>query len=185
MNKIAIFAYGSLIEDPREPIKSHIFERIPHISPFKVEYARSSTTRGGGATLVIYPGGGNVQGQILLLDLIYSEANLRLVMEWVRRREKTKSEWIKYMRVGDYNHVIYCDIASNIEPNPQLLAEKSIESVRKCKLKGEPDKNGIRYLIEKIKDGVITPLTEEYKNEILRLTKTKRLEEAEQKLLQK
>ena len=53
MKKIAILAYGSLIDEPGEELENCIVNRLgPILTPFKVEYARSSRTRGGAPTLV-------------------------------------------------------------------------------------------------------------------------------------
>lgn len=36
-NNLAIFAYGSLLADPREKIATHIVDRIPYPSPWPIE----------------------------------------------------------------------------------------------------------------------------------------------------
>ena len=53
MEKIGILAYGSLIDDPGIEIEPLIKKRIKNIqTPFKIEIARKSTTRGDGPTLI-------------------------------------------------------------------------------------------------------------------------------------
>src|SRR5262249_52648561 len=51
-NGIGILAYGSLINDPGVEIEPLIVERISTRTPFPVEYARLSKSRGGGPTVV-------------------------------------------------------------------------------------------------------------------------------------
>jgi len=52
MSGIGILAYGSLIIDPGPEIGPLIVRRITTVTPFVVEYARLSRTRGGAPTLV-------------------------------------------------------------------------------------------------------------------------------------
>lgn len=59
MTRIAILAYGSLIEDPGKELQPLISERIEDVeTPFSIEFARSSRSRDGGPTLVPVEVGG-------------------------------------------------------------------------------------------------------------------------------
>ena len=50
---IGILAYGSLIDDPGFEIKGLISKKLNGIlTPFKIEFARCSSSRGGAPTLV-------------------------------------------------------------------------------------------------------------------------------------
>ena len=49
---VGILAYGSLIADPGVEIGPLIVRRIDTLTPFPVEYARFSATRGGRPTAV-------------------------------------------------------------------------------------------------------------------------------------
>jgi hypothetical protein len=50
--KIGILAYGSLIDNAGEEIAPLIVERIECFTPFKIEFARLSSTRSNAPTLV-------------------------------------------------------------------------------------------------------------------------------------
>lgn len=183
-SNISIFAYGSLIDNPGEGLKDHIIYSFDCVSPFSVEYARKSSARKGAPVLVISEDGGKVHGRILVTDFPITPENLKQVKELVKEREGAQAENIKTMEIGNIKEVIYCDIRHNIEnPDGSMLANLAIESVKNCKKEGKQDKNGIKYLINNIKNGIITPLTLVYKNEILRITESSSLEEAEKKLL--
>ncbi|PJB20930.1 MAG: hypothetical protein CO114_08060 [Euryarchaeota archaeon CG_4_9_14_3_um_filter_38_12] len=183
--RIGIFAYGSLINDAGPEITPHIVKKIDRDAPKPVEYARSSSSRGGAPTLVFYDKGAIVKGKILVLDLDNSKKNIDKAKEWLRKREgNTCPKYIKIMQMDDFETVLYCDIPSNINPLvSDKLAELAIESVKKCKVEGVPEKNGVRYLINSINNNIVTPLTKEYMNKILQKTNSSTLEEAEKKLL--
>ena len=70
MARIAILAFGSLIEDPGEEIGPLIRERIrPVTTPFSIEFARSSGYRCGAPTLIpVDAGGFPVNAVLLVLD---------------------------------------------------------------------------------------------------------------------
>ena len=59
MRKIGIFAYGSLITDPGMEIQQATIDITREVrTPFRVEFARSSTSREGAPTLVPVDSGG-------------------------------------------------------------------------------------------------------------------------------
>lgn len=63
---IAILEFASLIEDPSKEIYPHIREHIEGIkTPFSIELARSSVSRGGGPTLVPINHGGSPMNAVL------------------------------------------------------------------------------------------------------------------------
>jgi hypothetical protein len=179
-SSVGIFGYGSLLCDPGDDIGPHIVERIPNLSPWKTEYARRSEGRGRGPTLVIHKAGGVVNGQILVLDV--GPSRLAEVREWLWEREnKPNRRWIKEMHLGGVEHVLYCDIESNIcdsDLNADSLARFAIDSVSL-----KPERNGIAYLARNIELGIVTPLTYAYRDAILRLTSSDDLDEAEKKVL--
>ena len=83
---VGILAYGSLINDPGREIKEVRVRKIKGVmTPFPVEFARSSSTRGGAPTLVPYAGGGYVRAQVLVVNTSVTEATHRLY-----RRETDK-----------------------------------------------------------------------------------------------
>jgi hypothetical protein len=177
---VGIFGYGSLLSDPGDDIGPHIVERVPHLSPWKIEYARRSDGRGRGPTLVIHKAGGAVNGQILVLDV--GASRLAEVREWLWQREnKPKRRCIKEMHLAGIEHVLYCDIESNIcdsNLNADALARFAIDSVSL-----KPERSGIAYLARNIELGIVTPLTYAYRDAILRLTSSGDLDEAEKKVL--
>jgi hypothetical protein len=178
-SRVGIFGYGSLLSDPGADIGPHIVERIPHLSPWKIEYARRSEGRGLGPTLVIHKAGGVVNGQILVLDV--RPNRMAEAREWLWKREnKPNRRCIKEMHLAGVDHVLYCDIGSNIEDsdlNADSLARFAIDSVSL-----KPDRNGIAYLARNIELGIVTPLTYAYRDAILRLTRADILAEAEKKV---
>ena len=104
--------------------------------------------------------------------------------KWLREREgKPPRAWIKVMKLGGFDHVLYCDLEptlSEADIKPDSLARFAIESVRI-----KPEKNGIRYLRQNIERDLITPLTYTYRDEILRLSGAKDLLEAEMVLVER
>ena len=84
---VGILAYGSLLNDPGAELRNHIVRRIPQKTPWPVEYARSSESRGGGPTLVIHARGAPVDGAVLVLDI--KNADIDLALGCLRRREGT------------------------------------------------------------------------------------------------
>ena len=117
-----------------------------------------------------------MNGQVLVLDV--GANRLAEVRVWLWEREnKPQQRCIKEMRLAGVDHVLYCDIESNIrdaDMNAESLAMFAIESVS-----SKPERNGIAYLARNIEISVITPLTYAYRDAILRLTGCSDLDEAE------
>jgi hypothetical protein len=179
-NNLAIFGYGSLLSDPGEMISPHIIARLPYPSPWPIEYARRAKLRGDGPTLVLYETGGIVRGQLLVLDL--HEDRLGELMEWLWEREgRPPRELFRHMECDEFDLVLYCDLEVTLkdeEVNAESLAQFAIDSVAK-----NPERNGIRYLAGNIEQGIVTPLTYAYRDEILRRTGTTSLSAAEAEIL--
>ena len=70
MPRIAIVAFGSLIEDPGDEICPLLTDRINGVrTPFSIEFARSSSTRDGAPTLIpVDVGSAPVNAVLLVLD---------------------------------------------------------------------------------------------------------------------
>jgi len=188
--KIGILAFGSLINDPGPELEPKIKMRITTTTPFPVEYARiSGETRGGAPTLVPHENCSPVSAQILVLDeaIPVDEATNML---WRRETGKigtgekysggrfpnsvlvqpiTESPYVETLLYTDFH-----DEGKIANPNPQELAKRAIDSVKKAK----DGMDGITYLINVIASGVKTQLTENYKAEILKQTNTQSLEDA-------
>jgi cation transport regulator ChaC len=91
---IGILAYGSLIDDPGSELSPYIIERIKTSTPFKVEFKRSSATRGGAPTLIpVEQGGIEVNAVILVLDNAI-DLNQAKTMLWKRERRSSNANEI-------------------------------------------------------------------------------------------
>jgi hypothetical protein len=73
--KVAILAYGSVIDDPREEIRAATIGMLDCTTPFNIEYARQSRTRKGAPTLVpVEEGGAQVSAKLILLNVTAKDA---------------------------------------------------------------------------------------------------------------
>jgi hypothetical protein len=180
---VGILAFGSLIDKPDWEIEEAIVDRKSGVmTPFAVEFARKSIKRGGAPTLVpVADGGSPVLAQILILSISEQEAKDRL---WRREIDKVGQG-------GCYQHstkpgpntlvierheclegiavVFSARFAATISPlTAEHLAELAIESARR-----ENDgTDGITYLMNAKRNGIVTPLSDSYEQEILRRTET-------------
>jgi len=191
-SSVGILAYGSLISNPGKEINNEkVLKRIIYgvMTPFHVEFARSSSERGGAPTLVpVTSGGAHVQGRVFEMDLPQKEVMNVLYRREINKVGKNCTYKHKSRETATKNTVMiecltnfagldtvfYTKIAANIkQPTAEYLACLAIESVAKA-----DGRDGITYLINAIKEDIVTPLSQEYKNEILRKRKCKTLEEA-------
>jgi hypothetical protein len=186
---VGILAYGSLISDPGVEISPMIVKRIPTRTPFSVEYARFSTTRGGAPTAVPHPSGSPVKAVVLVLADGVPIAEARDLL-W-RRETRIEGSGRTYRESRSSNAVIvrdlpgFCGLESVIYtdlspdgkveiPDPESLAEAAIASVGRA----NAGKDGISYLIDLLEAGVETPLTRRYIAEILARTSASDLADA-------
>lgn len=193
MKNIGILAYGSLIEDPGVEITPLIVNRISDVdTPFKIEFARKSSTRSNAPTLVcVSEGGSSVKGTILVLnsDVSLSEAESLL---W-RRETRRENSNLNYsnptnptqntMTVEHINNfyglstVLFTKLGANIKyPTGDVLADLAIASARGNA--GQKNMDGISYLISVKRQGISTPLMKSYEMEVLKKTNTNSLENA-------
>jgi cation transport regulator ChaC len=186
---IGILAYGSLISRPGPEIEPHIIcSKKGVLTPFFVEFARTSRTRGGAPTLVpVSSGGAQVLAQVLVLDLNEEEAK-----DCLWRREINKVGEGGYYRhpknpgpntliIDQYENFAEVELvlsarfpATIPKPTSERLAELAISSVRNS----GRDRDGITYLLEAKREGISTPLSKDYEQEILRRTKATDLAQA-------
>lgn len=187
--KVGILAYGSLISDPGEEIARARTETTKGVlTPFNVEFARSSSRRGNAPTLVpVNSGGSQVAGQVFVLDVPENEATVCL---WRRETNRVGSGCtykapeiigpndVVVRRLENFAGVgvaLYTEIAANIEPlTAENLARLAIESVQKT----EQGRDGISYLIGAKRNGIETTLSANYEAEILQLSECDDLKEA-------
>lgn len=189
MTSVGILAYGSLISDPGVEITPLIVRRLPATTPFPVEYARLSRSRGGAPTVVPHSSGCPVKAEVLVLSDSVSLADAKSLL-W---RRETRNEGSDRTYRGStspnavlvrdepglcgLSHVLYTDFNPGgklSDPHPQALAEAAIGSVTKA----PSGKDGISYLVDLINAGVETQLTPGYIKHILGLTGAASLGEA-------
>ena len=193
MKRLGILAYGSLIDDPREEIEAVTVNRIDGVvTPFKVEFARSSRTRSGAPTLVpVERGGAHVKAWIFILKESVSEKEA-MDMLWRRETNQVSSGKVytrparpdentvlveRLEKFHNIDVVLYTKIGANIDPlTPQKLARLAIDSAESEA--GEQGRDGISYLIAAKRNGIQTPLMPEYEEEILREVGSTSLQDA-------
>ena len=100
---VGILAFGSLIDIPGAEIEKAVVGRKLNVhTPFGVEFARSSTKRGGAPTLVpLEQSGASVLAQILLLNVSEQDAKDRLWRRDINRVGQLRSVIV----VVDVDHV--------------------------------------------------------------------------------
>jgi len=200
---IGILAYGSLIEDSGDEIKPLIEDRIKDVkTPFKIEFARTSTTRDGAPTLVQYEKGSFVDGQILVLkddislseakDLLYrretrNEGTCKKYKEVKNLTKEEKENKVIVEIIEDFSGldtVIYTSISRNIKIKDLTADNLSERAIKSAKGKaGKNAKDGISYLISVKRQSITTPLMEAYEKEILNKMDCDTLENALKKIL--
>lgn len=171
-----VLAFGSLIWEPGELAELDKAAEIICLTPWPVEFARSSRSRHWAPTLVQVPEGEAVRARVF----IYRDASDVVKATLARREQIDLREHPKAVRACEIacvkeSLIWYTALRPNItELRPHCLARIAIASVKPSR-----DRNGIRYLRECIGHGIRTSLTEAYCNEILRISKCGSLEEAE------
>jgi hypothetical protein len=192
---LAVLAYGSLLADPGDELVPVIVDRQPVQTPFAVEYARCSSTRGSAPTLVKVkePGiGAPVQAQLLLLrddvtveaarDILYRRETHH-VGELNRKYDEIKAQLtpdaVRIEQLDDFagvQVVLYANLLANLdfildaalppEDKAKRLAQRAVCSVTRNTFEAGTD--GIRYLADAICHGIHTSLTEAYRAAVLR-----------------
>jgi hypothetical protein len=182
MAKVGILAFGSVMDHPGEEIEAAVEPgtEIRINTEFKIEFARTSSTRENAPTLaVVEEGGDSVLGKLFVLK---KEFTLEMAKNILLRREKDKvgdasvvySKPEKWMEIKEHSpghgceKIIYASMTQNI-PNPtaKKLAELAIASAKKHPMKHNARADGIQYLNDVKKMGIRTPLMQDYENEIL------------------
>ena len=192
-SSVGILAFGSLIDSPGDELAPAITARKSNVlTPFGVEFARSSNKRGGAPTLVpLQHGGSPVSAVILILNIPEREAMDRL---WRREINKIGAGGHYAARPNPGPDTLIIDRHENLEGIPvvlsarfppnivpltaERLAELAIESARQL----GNGRDGITYLINAKRNGTVTPLSDAYEQEILRRMQARDLAEALQKI---
>jgi hypothetical protein len=193
---IAILAFGSLLDDPGAELEASVVEWRIVQTPFCVEFARLSTKRGGAPTLCpVDNGGDRVHASLLVLG---GNVSLREAKDMLWRRETDQVGGGRRYRerqaptpntvlikdLGGFegiDHVLFVDFPSQgklSNPTAAQLADAAIKSAR-----GRSDnRDGISYLLNATRSGIVTPLTADYERTILEKMGTATLEQAREKL---
>jgi hypothetical protein len=184
--KVGILAFGSMVEHPGAELEAATVHRIEVVTPFSVEFARSSRTRDGAPTLVpVSEGGAHIPGSVLILDSSVAVADARAMLY---RRETGRLADIKVgSRLGwiaqlpDYENLNICLYAA-LEANipPPLTAEKLAELALRSALgpSGTKRRDGISYLEQQKRRGIETPLMRPYEEAVLVRLEAASLDEA-------
>lgn len=193
---VAIIAFGSLIDNPGDELSAAITEKRPVRTPFSVEYARLSNSRGGAPTLVpVETCGAAVNAMLLVLRDHVSVARAKDML-WRRETKQVGSdkqyrelkkptantvlikELIEFEGVELVLYVDFPPVGKLQTPTAYELASAAANSARVL----ATDEDGITYLRNAMAAGVETPLTTGYEQAILELTNASSLEEAREKL---
>lgn len=192
--RYGIFGFGSLLNDPGEELTEATVSRQDLETPFAVEYGRSSNTRGGAPTLVpVKTGGAKVKATVFVLTDSISEQEAGDILY---RRELHQvgsgrtydpsakpgknsivvAAWPDLVGLEKIFYTDFGDSGKLTNPTPALLAKLAVDSARNREV---PEGNdGISYLMNAKKAGIVTPLSADYEKEILKLTGTASLGQA-------
>lgn len=180
---IGVLAYGSLISNPGDELaRITVSEKRDVLTPFPVEFARSSAKRCGAPTLVpVRNGGRPVRAVIFEVNVDEGEA-----IDIVYRREidevgsgkkyvERPAHWKNAVGFDRFEHyegfevVISTRMPANIpSPSAEILAQLAIASAEKL---GD-GRDGISYLMDAKACGIETQLSSGYEHVILYCTQT-------------
>ena len=183
MTMIGVLAYGSLITDPGPELAAITLGVTKDVlTPFSVEFARKSRSRGGAPTLVPLDAGGcPVRAVIFRVEGTASK-----VADIVYRREihaigsgKTYVEpapdrpdavrIARFKGLAGFDLVLSTQLAANIDPlSAETLADLAIASAEAL----SDGRDGISYLIAARASGIETLLSPHYAACILEKTGT-------------
>lgn len=186
---IGVLAYGSLISGPGDELAAVIVgEKRDVLTPFHVEFARSSKTRCGAPTLVPVAAGGRAVRAIIFevsvsereaLDMVYRrEINAVSSGKKYIEPEPGKSNAVRldrFKRFEGFDVVVSTRMAPNIASlSAEVLADLAIASAREL----DDGRDGITYLLNAKASGIETELSAAYERVILERTGATGLAEA-------
>jgi hypothetical protein len=157
-----------------------------------VEFARSSTLRDGGPTLVpVDKGGAPVSAGVFRIkpgitlekavDLLWRRETDRIGTEAHYNPKAPGDVEIRSQKdFAGLSEILYAAPKSNLEPEPKVLAQLAIASTNGKA--GETHRDGISYLINAKKNGIKTPLIDDYEKKILEQTQQPDLQTAFKRL---
>jgi hypothetical protein len=183
---VGILAFGSLADEPGDELEARVARRVDGVStPFSVEFARSSSSRGGAPTLVpVAQGGAPVVGSVFVLGPDVDEDVGR---DLLYRRETHNRQlhaapghptWIHALRdFAGVDVCLYTELPANLDqPTPSYLAELAATSA--AGNAGRAHRDGISYLDAQLRRGVDTPLALPYARAVLAITGARNLKDA-------
>lgn len=182
---VGILAYGSIVQEPGAELAAVIIRRIAVETPFAVEFARSSRIRDGAPTLVpVSEGGAQVPAAVLVLDDSVTVAEARAMLyrrETGRLTDGTagsRASWIVELAGFEGTRTcLYAALDANIRPlTGERLAELALCSA--AAPAGAERRDGISYLQEQKRRGLVTPLMSGYEEAVLARTGAHDLAEA-------
>ncbi len=182
---VGILAFGSIEAEPGTELAATVTRRFRVKTPFAVEFARSSRTRDGAPTLVpISEGGAHVPAAVLVLDDSSTVADARAILY---RRETgrvddikagSQAAWISELPgFAGTGTCLYTALQPNIQPlTAETLAELAVCSATAPA--GAEHRDGISYLQQQKRRGVVTPLMPAYEEAVLARTGARDLDGA-------
>lgn len=195
--QLGVLAFGSLIDNPGQEISEIEIDRIECETPFNIEFARTSSTRGNAPTLIPVDQGGRIVKAVIIV--LRDDVTIEAAKSILWRRELHKNS-----RTETYTHtdnptpnkvvvksldnfmnvqtVLYTSIGSNINQTltGELLADFAIGSI--MTKAGHEEKDGLRYLLSAKRNNIVTELSADYESQILAKTNTITLEQAIEQL---
>lgn len=185
---VGILAFGSLLDEPGAELEARIARRVEGIeTPFAVEFARSSHTRDGAPTLVpVSVGGAPLAAAVLVLEDAVDD---QLARELLYRRETWRVgkriaepaahvDWIRGLSpFAGLRLCLYTALEANIQPlTVARLADLALRSAAGAA--GDRRRDGISYLEEQKRRGLMTPLMPGYEAAVLTRTGARDLRDA-------
>lgn len=174
---VGILAFGSMVEEPGDELINVVTQRLEVQTPFTVEFARSSRTRDGAPTLVkVSEGGAHVPASVLVLDDSVTVPAARAMLyrretwETADKDPEGQVSWIAELTgFTGLSTCLYTSLPANIQPlTVQKLAELAIHSA--AGPAGADRRDGISYLQQQKRRGVLTPLVPPYEEAVLART---------------
>ena len=182
---VGILAFGSIAEEPGAELAAAVTWRVEVETPFAVEFARSSRTRDGAPTLVpVSEGGTRVPASVLVLADSATAADARAMLyrrETGRLHDKSAGSgaaWIAELAgFAGLSTCLYAAFEANIRPlTAEKLAELAVCSAAAAA--GATRRDGISYLEQQKRRGLVTPLTSPYEEAVLARTAARDLDGA-------
>ena len=182
---VGILAFGSITEEPGAELAAVVIQRIEVKTPFAVEFARSSRTRDGAPTLVpVSDGGAHVPASVLLLGDSVAVADARAMLyrrETGRLKDMSadsRAVWIAELEgLAGSGTCLYTALPANIRPlTAEKLAELALCSAAAAA--GTERCDGISYLQQQKRRGIVTPLMPAYEEAVLARTGARDLDGA-------